>query len=233
MTVVVEGKMSTQRYRRDGDSWLSMGRGSFSTRATLVTPRPAASTTLSTSKSVNSSTYTTARLHSTPPNSRFTKLRSRPLRTTDGPRLVQRGSSGSNGLTLMEPVFAGASQECAPEASLFIHQRRKRPGWGAASSGAITDRTMSSRSLPMLARYKCTAQRQAMVPTTMKPPRIDAAIEGENEFLPVVAGLAIMTLANPPPKKVNPAIFVNRTFSRRLSPAIRPRSRPAMYSSVG
>jgi len=37
MTIVVEGRMSTQRYRRDGDSLVAEERESFSVRATSDT----------------------------------------------------------------------------------------------------------------------------------------------------------------------------------------------------
>jgi hypothetical protein len=67
----------------------------------------------------------------------------------------------------------------------------------------------------------------------MKQANTDKATESENERFPVVAGLAIIIAANAPPRIVPAKILLNRTLRTPFSPAIRPRSRPAMYSSVG
>lgn len=67
----------------------------------------------------------------------------------------------------------------------------------------------------------------------MKIEKIDRAIGRENEVRPVVAGLASMRPPNAPPPSAPATIFRRRTFSVCLSPATRPCSRPAMYSSEG
>jgi len=67
----------------------------------------------------------------------------------------------------------------------------------------------------------------------MKMANTDKAIGSENDRLPVVAGLANIIAANAPPRIAPAKILLNRTLRTPFSPALRPRSRPAMYSSEG